>query len=160
MAQEFGPQAGPSALGPRGRCARPLLTHGVADSGPPLSASSLSSGRPNRRHDRAICAIFAPRDSLVAFSTSWRTSGPPKLSLSPSLAPMATGAADGYLGRADAGHYDRVERELNSAKASVAHRDFSEAHDGGRGARSRPSRGEELAAALRPESGEKRLGCG
>jgi len=45
------------------RAARALAsTHGVADSGPPLSASSSSSGRPNQRHDRAIRAIFAPHD--------------------------------------------------------------------------------------------------
>ena len=109
-AQPKGPQAGPS-----GRCARPRLHSGVADCGPPLSASPSSSGRPNRRRDRAIHAILAPRDSLVVFSTSWRTSGPPKHSLSPSLASTATGAADGHLGRANAGHYEQVERELSSA---------------------------------------------
>ena len=95
VAQEFGPQAGPPALGPCGRCARPRLHSGVADSGPPLSASPSSSGRPNRRRDRATRATIATRDSLVAFSSSRRTSGPPKPLLSPSRAPMATGTAGG-----------------------------------------------------------------
>ena len=101
---------------PAGRptCPRPkralralASTHGVADSGPPLSASSSSFGRPKQRRDRAIRAISAPRDSLVAISTPWRTSGPPNYLLSPSLAPNATGAADGRLGRANAGRYER-----------------------------------------------------
>ena len=63
---------------------------------------------------------------------------------------MATGAADGYLGRADAGHYDRVERELNSAKASVAHRDSNGARSGSGEAWSEAGHGGVSAAAFRP----------
>ena len=126
-------------------------THGVADSGPPLSASSSSFGRPNQRRDRAIRAISAPRDSLVVFSTPWRTSGPPDPSFSPSLAPMATGAADGRLGRANAGRYERVERELDGVKASVAHRDFNGARSGSGEARSRSGHGEAPTVALWPD---------
>jgi len=44
---------------------------------------------------------------------------------------MATGAADGRLGRANAGRYERVERELIGVHASVAHRDFNEAESNG-----------------------------
>jgi len=44
---------------------------------------------------------------------------------------MATGAADGRLSRANAGHYERVERELNGVQASVAHRDFNEVESDG-----------------------------
>jgi len=44
---------------------------------------------------------------------------------------MATGVADGRLGRANAGRYERVERELNGVHASVAHRDFNEVESDG-----------------------------
>jgi hypothetical protein len=107
-----------SQNGLREHCARPRLRpppQDVADSGPPLSASPSSSRRPIRRRDRANRAIIVLRDSLVAFPTSRRTSGPPKHSLSPSLASTATDAADGHLGRANAGHVEQEEREKDGA---------------------------------------------
>jgi hypothetical protein len=135
--------------GPSASRARALASsQGVADSGPPLSASSSSSGRPNRRRDRAICAPSASCDSLVVFSTPRRISGHPLHPLSPSLAPATTDTADGRLGRADAGHYERVERDLSSAKASGAHHDFNRARSGGGGALVDAGHGDVLAAAL------------
>jgi len=64
---------------------------------------------------------------------------------------VTTGTADGRLGRANAGRYERVQRELNSAKASVAHRDFNRARSGSGEARSDADHGGVLAAALRLE---------
>ena len=59
--------------------------------------------------------------------------------------------ADGRLGRANAGHHERVERELSSAKASGAHHDFNRAKSSSGEARSDAGHGGVLAAVLRPE---------
>jgi len=64
---------------------------------------------------------------------------------------VTTGTADSRLGRANAGHYERVERELSSAKASEAHHDFNRAKSSSGEARSDAGHGGVLAAALRPE---------
>ena len=61
-AQPKGPQAGPS-----GRCARPRLHSGVANSGPPLSASPSSSGRP-------IDGATEPFASSSPLATRWSRS--------------------------------------------------------------------------------------
>ena len=133
-------------------------THGVADSGPPLLASSSSFGRPNQRRDRAIHATSAPRDSLVAFSTPWRTSGHLFHPSSPILAPVATDMADGRLGRANAGRSKRVEREVNGVTASVAHRDFNEARSSSEEARSEAGHGGGACGGTPAGVGEERLG--
>jgi len=64
---------------------------------------------------------------------------------------MATGAANGRHGRANAGRYERVERELNGVYASVAHCDFNGARSGSGEARSRSGHGEAPTAALWPD---------
>ena len=59
--------------------------------------------------------------------------------------------ADGRLGRANAGHHKRVERELSSAKASGAHHDFNRAKSSSGEGRSDAGHGSVFAAALWPE---------
>ena len=63
---------------------------------------------------------------------------------------MATGAADGRLGRANADRYKRVKREMKGVKVSVAHRDFNGARSGSGEARSEAGHGEVSTAAFRP----------
>ena len=74
--------------------------------------------------------------------------------LSPTLAAPATDAADGHLGRANAGHPRREEREVNGVTASVAHRDFNEARSGSGEAWGEAGHGDELTAVLRPGLGK------
>ena len=66
--------------------------------------------------------------------------------------------ADDRLGRANAGHYARVERELNSAKASVADRDSNGARSGSGEALSDAGHGGVSTAAFR--SGLEKNGSG
>jgi hypothetical protein len=61
---------------------------------------------------------------------------------------VTTGTADGRLGRANAGHYERVERDLSSAKAPGAHHDFNRARSGSREALVDAGHDDVLAVAL------------
>jgi hypothetical protein len=61
---------------------------------------------------------------------------------------VTTGTADGRLGRADAGHYERVERDLSSAKAPGAHRDFNRTRSDSGEALVDAGHGDVLAVAL------------
>ena len=59
--------------------------------------------------------------------------------------------ADGRLGRAHAGHHERVERAKSSAKVLGAHHDFNRAKSSSGEGRSDAGHGGMLAAALWPE---------
>jgi hypothetical protein len=56
--------------------------------------------------------------------------------------------ADGRRGRANAGRFRRVEREVSGATAPAAHRDFNEARNSSGEARGEAGHGDVLAVAL------------
>ena len=56
--------------------------------------------------------------------------------------------ADGRRGRANAGRFRRVEREVSGATAPEAHRDFNEARNSSEEARGEAGHGDVLAVAL------------
>jgi hypothetical protein len=56
--------------------------------------------------------------------------------------------ADGRRGRANAGRFRRVEREVSGATAPEAHRDFNEARNSSGEARGEAGHGDVLAVAL------------
>ena len=86
----------------------------------------------------------------VSFPNLPRTHRHPLHPLSPILAPVATGTADGRLGRAHSDHHEWVERKSKDVWASGAHHDFNKVRSGSGEARRDAGHGDVLAAALRP----------
>ena len=79
-----------------------------------------SDASPTSRHGSGELQLPAgelPASAVrhVSFPSLPRTRRYPLHPLSPILAPVTTGTADGRLGRANAGHDERVEREPTSA---------------------------------------------
>jgi len=112
------------------------------------SAPSPTSRRDFGELKHAIGELSASAVRCASFPNLPRTQRHPFHPLSPILTPVATGTADGRLGRANAGHYKRVERDLSSAKASGAHHDFNRARNGSGEALVDAGHGDVLAAAL------------
>jgi hypothetical protein len=125
------------------------------------SAPSPTSRRDFGELKHAIGELSASAVRRASFPNLPRTQRHPFHPLSPILALVTTGTADGRLGRANAGHYEQVERELSSAKASEAHHDFNRAKSSSGEARSDAGHGGVLAAALWPEleTGKARVGA-
>jgi len=115
-AQELGLLAGLLPLGPSGHCARhpPPLTQTLTGGSRPSASPSTSR---HRSGDLQLNTGELPASAArqASFPSSLRTRRPPLHPLSPTLAATATDAADGHLGRANAGHIKQVERERGSA---------------------------------------------
>ena len=86
------------------------LTGGSRPSAP---SSSLRRGFGELKH--AVGELLASAVRRVSFPNPPRTHRHPLHPLSLFLAPVATGTADGRLGRANADRYERVERKPKDA---------------------------------------------
>ena len=123
-----------------------------------LSAPSSSLRRGFGELKHAIGELSASAVRRVSFPNLPRTHRHPLHPLSPILAPVATGTADGRLGRAHTGRSRRVEREVKGVTASVAHRDFNEARSSSGEARSEAGHGGGACGGTPAGVGEERLG--
>ena len=82
-AQEFGPQAGLSTLGPRGRCARPPLSQPDTDgAAPPVSCVFTAHGGSATLRP-PLARVLAHARARIGLASSSRTYYPPSIVLYP-----------------------------------------------------------------------------